>query len=411
MRTFKFQIHHLYTTPPPAYQITSEPELMYVHLLFALKDRNLGMVEANFANLVFTAFTFMENNWDILLKDIENGTIDQKWDIPAEVRRQLDLTMKPDPQRAQELRKALEENKSSFNAICEKIWPDLHTVLCTTTGTMQVYHDLLKSTYLGDGEKSPKCYSPIYGATEGLLGVNLRPYDPESSYVLMPRAQFFEFIPVSDNTTEQEVEQVGDEKVEPKTLLATELEKDKDYEVVVTNNSGLYRYRLGDVVRVKGYFNEIPVVEVRYRLGQLLNVRGEKISEELFYKVLSEVASEKGLKIRDYTTVESPMLGARYSSPFYKVFLELASDSEEDPKALMPALSTLVEAKLREEHFVYKSFRNKGSIGPLRITIVPKNTFTDFRGFMLEKSEASKNQLKVPRVLKSKDFVSYFEKF
>jgi hypothetical protein len=39
-------------------------------------------------------------------------------------------------------------------------------------------------------------YSPIYAATEGLLGLNLQPSG--STYYLVPTAQFFEFIPVED---------------------------------------------------------------------------------------------------------------------------------------------------------------------------------------------------------------------
>lgn len=47
---------HMYSTPAPAFDILSEPEALYVHLLFGLKDRHLGMIEANFASLVFNAF-------------------------------------------------------------------------------------------------------------------------------------------------------------------------------------------------------------------------------------------------------------------------------------------------------------------------------------------------------------------
>lgn len=55
------------------------------------------------------------------------------------------------------------------------------------------------------------------------------------------------------------------------------------YEVVISNVSGLYRYRFGDVIRVVGFMNEAPIVQFMYRQGQLLNVRGEKTSEKLFY--------------------------------------------------------------------------------------------------------------------------------
>lgn len=38
-------------------------------------------------------------------------------------------------------------------------------------------------------------YSPIYAASEGLLGINIWPKELPSRYLLHPRAQFFEFIP------------------------------------------------------------------------------------------------------------------------------------------------------------------------------------------------------------------------
>ena len=75
---------------------------------------------------------------------------------------------------------------------------------------------------------------------------------------------FFEFLPMTG----------GD------ALLAAELEIGADYELVVTTLGGLCRYRLGDVVRLVSYHHAAPVVEFRYRAGQVLNARGEKTSEE-----------------------------------------------------------------------------------------------------------------------------------
>lgn len=49
----------------------TEPEALYVQLLFALSDRNLGMVEANFASLVYNAFKALEVHWPALVEDIE----------------------------------------------------------------------------------------------------------------------------------------------------------------------------------------------------------------------------------------------------------------------------------------------------------------------------------------------------
>lgn len=37
------------------------------------------------------------------------------------------------------------------------------------------------------------------------------------------------------------------------------------YEVVVTNTSGFYRYRLGDIVEVVGFFYQVPLIDFLFR--------------------------------------------------------------------------------------------------------------------------------------------------
>lgn len=51
----------------------------------------------------------------------------------------------------------------------------------------------------------------------------------------------------------------------PETAFLHELEVGKIYEIVVTQACGLYRYRMGDVVQVVGYFGECPRVKFLYR--------------------------------------------------------------------------------------------------------------------------------------------------
>ncbi len=84
-------------------------------------------------------------------------------------------------------------------------------------------------------------------------------------FCLVPRALFYELLPVDRTNTD-----------DLSTVLVNELELDKDHEVVNTNLSGPYRYRLGDVVKFKGYYmDQMPLGEFQYRIGQLLDLRGE----------------------------------------------------------------------------------------------------------------------------------------
>lgn len=81
-------------------------------------------------------------------------------------------------------------------------------------------------------------------SVSGLIGVNLWPLQDSSHYLLSPRSMFFEFLP------EEHLENTVS------TLLMDEVEEGKNYELVVTNASGLFRYfscktRFGSVLRFK----------------------------------------------------------------------------------------------------------------------------------------------------------------
>lgn len=80
----------------------------------------------------------------------------------------------------------------------------------------------------------------------------------------------------------------------------------------------LCRYRFGDVVKVVGFMNQAPIVEFMYRQGQLLNVRGEKTSEKLFYDAFHssfDTVMSDNLLV-DYCCSEHLPLAGIISSPY-----------------------------------------------------------------------------------------------
>eukprot|EP00956_Cyclotella_meneghiniana_P044205 scaffold306998_cov96-Cyclotella_meneghiniana.AAC.1 len=326
----------LYTTPEVAFEVQSENELLFLHALYALMDENLGFIEANFCNRILNFFVVLEDHWDTLVDVIENGSLPKELDIAEDVKKELNSALRPDPDRAMKLRKikqdhdqSLIERKNGDNqkddddstsykpSLARRIWPNLHTILGSETGAFQIYGKELRRRYIG---QDVAIYSPLYAATEGLIGVN--PNIDGKEYVLHPEAMFYEFYPI-DDTDEEDV-------IDPsKTLCIEQLTPGKEYEVIITNLTGLYRYRFGDVVRCVGYHHEAPIIEVAYRKGQFLNASGERTSEETFYKSLSKTASEDwGTTIKDYTTVEYFLEGDR--KPRYVVFVELIDSSTDN---------------------------------------------------------------------------------
>jgi auxin responsive GH3 family protein len=84
------------------------------------------------------------------------------------------LKLTPDPQRASflrsEFRKGIQGNElevtiSQTLGIAPRIWPNMFMVLAVSTGDFEFYKQKLQFY-----TSSIPIYSPIYGATEGLLG-------------------------------------------------------------------------------------------------------------------------------------------------------------------------------------------------------------------------------------------------
>ena len=60
--------------------IPTEQEAVYVHLLFALKDRELGFLFSIFAMHLYNIMVTLQNNWENLVSDIGRGSL--KEDLP-----------------------------------------------------------------------------------------------------------------------------------------------------------------------------------------------------------------------------------------------------------------------------------------------------------------------------------------
>mmetsp|Transcript_12273 Transcript_12273/g.18821 ORF Transcript_12273/g.18821 Transcript_12273/m.18821 type:complete len:640 (-) Transcript_12273:51-1970(-) len=399
----------LYTTPEMAFEVRSENELLFLHALYALMDPNLGFIEANFCNRILNFFVVLDENWDKLVKAIETGSLPKDLKIENDIRKELELNLEPDFDRAQELKQirrdykdalvaVKENNDASQPSLARRLWPNLHTILASETGTFQIYGEKLRAQYIG---QDIIVYSPLYAATEGLIGVN--PDIHGKSFVLHPNAMFYEFYPI-DETKDDDV--VDSEK----TLFIEQLEVGKEYEVIITNLTGLYRYRFGDVVRCVGYHHEAPVVEVAYRKGQFLNASGERTSEETFYKALSRTATKDwGLTLKDYTTVEYSLKGNR--KPRYVLFVELSEDMhgiQPFERLLTKKEKMQLDKALGVENKSYQALRDIGRLHPIEVITLRRGTFEKVRHEMTSIGVGI-TQMKQPRVTRNKKLIKILE--
>lgn len=157
--------------------------------------------------------------------------------------------------------------------------------------------------------------TPFYTASEpSTIGycLDLNTYPRDVAYTIVPRPVFWEFIPVDQPE--------GDR---PVTKLLHELEEGKSYELVLTNVSGLYRYRLEDVVRVTGFLHGLPQVQYEYRRGTLtITAKSEKVTEKdlaVAVGAIEERISPDGGRILDYTVA----IDTESDPERYTLFVEL----------------------------------------------------------------------------------------
>ena len=126
------RVRGMYSTPLDAFSIRHEPHMMYVHLLFALADRNLGAIEANFAQVVRIAVDHLHDAWPKLVQDIRVGSIDANIKMDRNTREALEKLLRADPERANQLAR---EFSAGFDGILKRIWPDLQFILTVNTGS------------------------------------------------------------------------------------------------------------------------------------------------------------------------------------------------------------------------------------------------------------------------------------
>ena len=268
------------TSPDEAVFAKPGTDTRYLHVRYAVAEKSLTQIACVFITNLLDLMRYVEDNWEMLVHDIETGTIDPQIQLPDDVRSQLENRLRPMPERAAELRQIFE---AGFDApVASLIWPQLVMVHAVAGGGFTPYTQRLRR-FLGD--KVHIVYAG-YSASEGAFSV---PYELDNpSSVLLPRSVYFEFVPVENPDYEH-------------TLGLEDLEEGQDYEVIITSRSGFYRYKMRDAIRVTGHRGTCPTMEFLYRLDQTVNMKGEKTTEAVLRGVADRVAERMGLDLVDFS--------------------------------------------------------------------------------------------------------------
>ncbi|KAM5555580.1 hypothetical protein ABKV19_023485 [Rosa sericea] len=346
---------------------------LYCHLLCGLLfSDEVQLVSSTFAHSIVQAFRTFELLWEELCADIRDGSLSSRITVPS-IRAAMLKLLKPNPELADSVYRKC-SGLSNWYGLIPALFPNAKYIYGVMTGSMELYLNKLRH-YAAD----LPLLSADYGASEGWIAANVNPKVPTemTTYVVLPNIGYFEFIPLRDG-------------IDFKPVGLTEVKIGEEYEVVVTNFAGLYRYRLGDVVKVMGFHNSTPELKFLCRSNLLLTINIDKNTEKDLQISVEEaaklLAAEK-LEVVDF----SSHVDLSTDPGHYVIFWELSGEASQE--VLSECCNCL------DKSFVdagYMSSRKVNVIGPLELRILRKGTFHKVLNHYLAQGSAV-NQFKTPR--------------
>lgn len=137
MTGFGDQLSDFITSPIEALIPSIKTDTRYVHARFGLVNPDIRYTVTSFVSLFLESLRYLRNNWELLVDDIEKGTIDESVKMPEEVRESLLRKIEPMPERAAELRKIFEEGFDE--PVVPKIWPNMLLLIGCGSGGFAHY--------------------------------------------------------------------------------------------------------------------------------------------------------------------------------------------------------------------------------------------------------------------------------
>ncbi len=361
------------TTTSPDEAVFARPgtDTRYLHARFAIEEPDIRDICTVFITGTLDLMRYIEDNWELLVRDIELGTIDPSIQMDDDVRAGLLARIEPNPARAAELRAIFEQGFD--RPVATAIWPNLTVIRSVAGGGFTPYTERLRRfigpdvhiLYLG------------YCASEGAFSAPFEVDNPAS--VLLPRSVYFEFVPLDDPDYEH-------------TLGVEDLEEGRDYEVIITSGSGFYRYKMRDAIRCVGHKGTMPTMEFLYRLDQTVNMHGEKTTELVLRKVADKVAERMGLELVDFSVYPNvDHHPARYEYLFEFFHADHAAIDLDE-------LSRVTDEELRAGNYDVDYMTEDGTFAPAVAYVLQDETNQLWRDMRVMRG-AAQNQIKPVHII------------
>lgn len=265
--------------------------------------------------------------------------------------------------------------KTGKNNLLE-VWPNLE--LFTHGG---VSFDPYREQYQKLIPTEKMNYLETYNASEGFFAIQDIP-ESNDMLLMLDYGIFYEFIPTVDI-----------DKPNPKILHIDEVELNKNYAMLITTNSGLWRYMIGDTVIFTSLYPH--KIKISGRTKHFINAFGEEVIIDNAEKALAEACNQTGALIKDYTAAPIFMEEGKKGGHHWLIeFDKLPDDTEK--------FTYILDVTLQKVNSDYEAKRYKDiTLDKPELTVAKTNLFYNW----LKSKGKIGGQNKVPRLANNRKYI------
>ena len=271
------------------------------------------------------------------------------------------------------LNKIIERSDKKY---ISEIWPNLEVYFhggVSFKPYLNQYNNILNNNSMH--------YYEIYNASEGFFAIQ-HENNSNELLLMLDYGIFYEFIDMKCFETKEE-----------KIIPLYEVEKNKNYAILITTNAGLWRYKIGDTVKFTS-LSPYKII-ITGRTKHFINVFGEEVIIENTDNVINRLSSKYNLKIVDYTV--APIFMESNKKGAHEWFIEFSEEPNKNIK-----IDEIIDKELKKENSDYEAKRyNNFTLEKPKVVVGSKGVFMKW----LEINNKLGGQNKIPRLSNNRKFL------
>ena len=378
-------LQNFYGGPDLLFDIGSE-DFLYEKIWISILKEDILDIESIYMFSILQFFIEFEKSYKDIISDIKKREINPDKKLSEKSKNYL-LNLPISYERLEYVEKECEKG---FEGIALRLWKNIKLITGITSKTF-IYENKLLERYT----KGISIDSFLFALSESFIGF---PKEINSySYAIDPTFSFYEFIPYNEDYYESN-------NNPEKTLLINEVEKDKLYELIITNLSGLYRYRTYDVIKIIEKNENELLFEFILRENLLLNIKQEKTTIKDILNVMVKMENI-------VPDILGFCIGATTVNQIATYFLFLFLDGKKELKLNIDELEKKFDIFLSESNCLYKKYRHFNYIGQPKIFIKHQEQFNKLKENLHYIKSHNKPKFIIPEpllidILKNEGYIS-----